>query len=743
MSTSNFVLHNDTPVYVLECKPAFDALDDKEKKYAHYLSRAAYTGGLIVLLQTSSESAAIFMLLQKLFAEQSIKSLKEAAQKADRRITDDDFQAFLVYAAGLYTNMGNYKSFGDTKFIPGIKKDKLKTIIWQSEAFKDHSVLMEPLWGECCNAIYNVESRFCELGMEDKGISTYYSSNCKKEDVELVQEFMKEKDISPYNTRLFKTQSKDGKCSYELRLASVITSEKEFKSKDGFKDDVAGILGNYELKDASLRITRGDYSPLLNRVVQNLQSAKEFVANDNEKSMLENYIHCFMTGSIGAHKNGSRFWIKDAGPVVESYIGFIESYRDPYGMRGEFEGFVAMVNKEMSAKFTTLVKRAENLIKLLPWTADFEKNKFLKPDFTSLDVLSFAGSGIPAGINIPNYDDIRQEEGFKNVSLGNVLKCYTKDKNITFIEQSEKELFSELRGPSFEVQVGLHELLGHGSGKLLAENKDGTFNFDKESVKDMLYQQKVASWYKPGETWDSVFSTISSTYEECRAECVGLYLSIPKEILSIFGHEGQHADDIMYVNWLNMARAGLMGLEYFSPSTGTWKQAHMQARYVILQVFLQAGDNFVSIKQTTGQDGKPDLIVTLDRSKIATTGKEVIGEFLKKLQNYKATANYSEGKAMYDNLSDVRSDSPFGDFLEFRDIILARKQPRKMFVQAHTELNGDTVTLEEFDASPAGVIQSFVKRFPYHDSELEQLWSTDKQFHFYKQQQQQQNPQRA
>lgn len=94
-----------------------------------------------------------------------------------------------------------------------------------------------------------------------------------------------------------------------------------------------------------------------------------------------------------------------------------------------------------------------------------------------------------------------------------------------------QDVFIKYRGPSFEVQVGLHELLGHGSGKLLAQDEKGAFNFNRHTVINPKTGGLLRSWYKPSETWDSKFSTIASTYEECRAECVGLYLCVNEEVL--------------------------------------------------------------------------------------------------------------------------------------------------------------------------------------------------------------------
>ena len=51
------------------------------------------------------------------------------------------------------------------------------------------------------------------------------------------------------------------------------------------------------------------------------------------------------------------------------------------------------MNKELSAKYDVLVAEATELIKTLPWGKDFEVDVFRKPDFTALEVVSFATGG--------------------------------------------------------------------------------------------------------------------------------------------------------------------------------------------------------------------------------------------------------------------------------------------------------------------------------------------------------------
>lgn len=45
--------------------------------------------------------------------------------------------------------------------------------------------------------------------------------------------------------------------------------------------------------------------------------------------MLKKYVEHFTKGDVDAHKDSQRLWVRDLGPIIETNIGFIESYLDP------------------------------------------------------------------------------------------------------------------------------------------------------------------------------------------------------------------------------------------------------------------------------------------------------------------------------------------------------------------------------------------------------------------------------
>jgi dipeptidyl-peptidase III len=563
IDTTQYGADHPPTVVPLAIAPHFNSLTPTQKRYAHHLSRASFLGTRITLRQVSPESVPIYELI---VAVHKACDGDYDTLASDTGVSRDDVELWLEYAAQFLGNCGNYKGFGDVKFVPRISLDQLRLLTEKAGAGQCKELFHTAMGAG--GGIYETrEPKKMHLGyLEDGHMTTYYPDEegverpITKEEIELIGDACEKAKLLLENTRLRKLRSGD----FEMLIASGISNPPSSERDLGDVDSIP-LTGKLEGKKVTL--VYGDHEEEMAKIATEIRLAEKYASNDTEKAMMHEYARSFSTGSIEAFKESQRYWIKDKGPVVETDLGFVETYRDPHGVRGEWEGFVAMVNQERTRAFGKLVKAAPGMIPKLPWSKDYEKDHFMAPDFTSLEVLSFAGSGIPAGINIPNYDDIRQTLGFKNVSLGNVLSATAPNEAIPFIRKQDDELYRKYRDPAFEVQVGIHELLGHGTGKLLQETSPGVYNFDvKNPPTSPVTGRPITTWYKPGQTWSSVFGSIASSYEECRAECVAMALACDFEILQIFGFgDGKEdinneAGDVLYVSYLQMARAGVAAL---------------------------------------------------------------------------------------------------------------------------------------------------------------------------------------
>ncbi|GAA5959614.1 hypothetical protein JCM3765_007217 [Sporobolomyces pararoseus] len=680
------------PVCSLQVKDSFNNLTKQEKLYSHFMSQACWSGGRIIMRQTTETAEQLYDLIVSTFAKSNEAKLGDLEQlKSKSGVTQEEWDDTLAYCAQALSNLSNIKSFGATKFIPRSSSAAFRSIV----AASPRSSTALPLFDSLSSTIYSLTPpESLSIGFPADGhISSYYPGELKptKAEIEAVQELCTEKGISTLNTRL----TKNSDTSFTLLIASIDT---QGQSASPLKSEKGGL--EVELK-------YGDYSACLAKVNAALEQAKKYAADSNQKALLGDYQKSFKTGDIEPHKEGSAKWVKDQGPVVENYIGFIEDYVDPSGSRAEWEGFVAIVNKEESKKFNALVDRADELIKDLPWGTDFEVPQFKKPDFTALEIVSFATSGIPAGINLPNYHDVREVNGYKNVSLSNILSAKAPNEAVPFIHPDDVETHNKWADLVFSVQVANHELLGHGTGRLFQENQDGSLPFDPKKIINPLTGKPIESWYKFGETYGSRMGPISSSMEECRAEAVAMYLASNPEILEIFGYKTQEEkDDCTYWSFMVMVRAGVRALEFYDPVKDVTEQAHMRARLGITNWLIDnkiASVEFVRDEKNT----LTDAFVRVDRQAVLSRSKEVMGKLLLEIQTRKSTGDRKSAEVFYDKLT-----RPTKEWVEeLRPLVLSKKLPRKIFVQPNTRVAGDNdVEIVEYPVTVEGVIESFIER---------------------------------
>ena len=117
--------------------------------------------------------------------------------------------------------------------------------------------------------------------------------------------------------------------------------------------------------------------------------------------------------------------------------------------------------------------------------------------------------------------------------MGNV---YPKPKadNVMFLDKDAKDIYVKYAKESLTLIVALHELLGHGTGKLFQKGENGELNFDPAAVKNPFTGEEITTFYTATETWSQKFGKLHSGYEECRADSVALHLIHFPEPFEIF-----------------------------------------------------------------------------------------------------------------------------------------------------------------------------------------------------------------
>jgi dipeptidyl-peptidase-3 len=362
----------------------------------------------------------------------------------------------------------------------------------------------------------------------------------------------------------------------------------------------------------------GLYDHELRVVSRHLNNAIPFAPEPLARA-LQALVRLYETGLDSDREAFDIAWVQNRDSVVDTMNGFIEVYMDARGMKGSWEGLVYYTNHEKTSKIRTMAEHAQWFENHLPIDPRYRKDTVQGVSAQAIEVVVEAGDSgpiTPIGVNLPNDQRIREQYGSKSVSLSNVLYAYERSLPDTYHQEfcwDDAEVQRAKRWGAFasELTTELHEVLGHGSGRM-AEHVT-------LPPQDLLKEQY-------------------SALEETRADLVALYFVADPQLVTLGLVAADDHEALVRTEFEAYARNALVQLRRVREGSQL-EEDHMRNRQAIVH-WLMANTTAIDIRR---REGKTYFVV-------ADTGAFHAGvaRLLAEVQRIKSEGDYAAAKELFE-----------------------------------------------------------------------------------------------
>jgi dipeptidyl-peptidase-3 len=210
------------------------------------------------------------------------------------------------------------------------------------------------------------------------------------------------------------------------------------------------------------------------------------VADPQQAAVIGALIRYYQTGEYGDLIKFDTLWVQN-NAKVDFANNFIEIYRDANGMKASSQAFVSVTDKPLTMKMEKLAQNAEYFERKAPWDAKYKKTAFTPPTVKAIETIVETGDiGVTTtGDNLPNENEIHEKYGTKNFLFTGSSRALTAAAGHRPIEEfgaTEVVIQRDIKygQQAAELITALHEVIGHGSGKLSDRLKNGSEPYLKE-----------------------------------------------------------------------------------------------------------------------------------------------------------------------------------------------------------------------------------------------------------------------